>query len=133
MKITWKVLFKLDELDALLSEVSQLEGEKLIWALKPAMLAFIQHKFLEEPCEGVRILVASCLSNIMRLTISIAPYTDDVMRRVFRLIVKTFQDMDNSASSTFGKKLEVLEIMAMVRTYEIMFDLGCDNLIHQMF
>ena len=33
MRITWKVLFKLDHLDALLSEVNQLEGRKLIWAL----------------------------------------------------------------------------------------------------
>ena len=63
-----KVLFKLDELDALLSKVNQIEGKKLIWALKPAMLALIQHKFLEEPCEQVRLPVASCLSNIMRLT-----------------------------------------------------------------
>jgi len=33
----------------------------------------------------------------------------------------------------FGKKLGILEIMAMGRTYEIMFDLWCDDLIHQMF
>jgi len=60
MRAKWKVLFKLDELDALLSKVSQLEGKKLIWALKPAMLALIQHKFLEEPCEGVKLPVAFC-------------------------------------------------------------------------
>ena len=76
MKITWRVLSKLDELDELLSKVSQLEGKKLIWALKAAMLALIQHKFLEEPCEGVRLPVASCLSNTMRLT---APRSESVV------------------------------------------------------
>lgn len=34
---------------------------------------------------------------------------------------------------TFGKKLKILEIMAMTRTYKIMFDLECDDLILQMF
>ena len=38
MKMTRRVLSKLDEL---LSKISQLEGKKLIWALKPAMLALI--------------------------------------------------------------------------------------------
>ena len=90
MKVTWKVLFKLDELDALISEVNQLGGKKLIWALRPDMLALIQAKFLEEPCEGDRLPVASCFSNIMRLTAPIPPFNDDVMRRVFKLIVETF-------------------------------------------
>jgi len=67
------------------------------------MLALIKH-FLEEPCEGFKLLVASFLSNIMRLTSPIAPYNDDVMSRFFRLIVDTFQDLENSAGSTFGKK-----------------------------
>ena len=49
------------------------------------------------------------------------------------MIVETFQDLDNSAGSTFGKKLEILEAMAMTGTYEIMFDLECDGLILQMF
>ena len=94
------------------------------------MLALIQHKFLEEPCEGVRIPVASYLSNIMRLTAPIAPYNDDVMRTIFMLIIETFRDLDNSAGSTFGKKLEILGSMAMFKTYDIMLDLGCDDLVH---
>ena len=55
------------------------------------------------------------------------------MKRIFRLIVGTFQDLDNCAGSTFGRKLKVLEVMAMTRTHEIMFDFECDGLILQMF
>ena len=128
-----KALFKLDELDALFNEVNQIEGKKLIWALKSTMLSLIQHKFLEEPCEGVTLLVAACLSNSMKLTAPIEPYNDDVMRRIMRLIVGTFQDLDNSTGSTFGKKLEILWGMATFKTYVIMFDLEYDDLILQMF
>ena len=108
MKMSWRVLSKLDELNELLSKISQEDGKKLIWALKPAMLAFVQPKFFEEPCEGVTLPVAACLCNIMKLTAPIAPYNDDVMRRIIKLIVETFQDLDNSTGSTFGKKLEIL-------------------------
>ena len=97
------------------------------------MLALIQPKFLEEPCEGVTLPVAACLTNIMKLTAPIAPYNDDVMRRIMRLIVETFQDLDNSARSAFGKKLEILWSMSTIKTYVIMFDLECDDLILQMF
>ena len=55
------------------------------------------------------------------------------MRRIFRLIVGTFRDLDNCAGSTFRKELKVLEVMAMTRTHEIMFDFECDGLILQMF
>lgn len=117
MRVTVKALSKLDELDEIPSKIDWLEGKKLMWALKPTMLALIQHKFFGETCKGIRLLVASCLIYIMKLT------------GVFKLIVETFQDLDNSAGSTFGKKLEVLEITAMTSTYEIMFDLECDDLI----
>lgn len=90
MRVTWKVLFKLDELDGLLSKVSQLEGKNLMWALKRAMQALIHPKFLEEPCEGIKLPIAICLSNVMRLTAPIDPYNDDVIRRVFKLMVDTF-------------------------------------------
>lgn len=133
MKMTWRVMSKLDELNELLSKISQEEGKKLIWALKSAMLALIQPKFLEEPCEGVRLPVASCLNNIMKLTAPIAPYSNHVMRRIMRLIVENFQDLDSGAGSTFGKKLEILGSMATFETYVIMFDLECDDLILQMF
>ena len=57
MRVAWKILFKLDDLDAILSRVSQLEGNKLIWALRPPLPALTQPKFLEEPCEWFRLRV----------------------------------------------------------------------------
>ena len=97
------------------------------------MLALMQPKFLEYRCKGVTFPIASCLSSIMMLIAPIAPCNDDVMKRVFKLMVETLRDLDNSMGPTFGKKLQVLEIMAMTKTYEIMFDLECDDLILQNF
>ena len=125
MGVTTKSLLKLEELASLLSKVHQSDGKILIVALKPTVLALIQHKFLENSCIGFKLLVAFCLISIMMLTAPIPPYSDDIMRRVFRLIVDAFQDLDNSEGPTFGKRLEILEVMALVRSYDLMFDLDC--------
>lgn len=121
--VATKAILKLEELASLLSKVHQSDGKILVWSLKPTMLTLIQHNFLENPCVGVKLLVASCLSSIMMLTTPIPPYSDGLMRRVFRLIVETFQDLDNSEGPTLWKRLEILEVMALVRSYDLMFEL----------
>ena len=77
------------------------------------MLALVQARFLEHPSERVKLIDASCFNDIFRTTTPFPPYNDDIMKRIFRLIVGTFQDLDNCASSTFGRKLKVIEVMAM--------------------
>ena len=83
LEVIVKALLKLEKLDSLLYEVNQSDWRSLNWALKPSMLALIQPKFLEHPCEGVRLIVASCLCEIIKLASLIPPYNDDIMRKVF--------------------------------------------------
>lgn len=93
------------------------------------MISLLQPTFFKHPCVGVKLPVASYLSNIMRLSAPIRCYNNDIMRGVFRLIIETFQDCDDTVGPTFRKNLYILEDMAMIRLYEIMFDIECDNLI----
>ena len=97
------------------------------------MLALVQARFFEHPSDRVKLIAASCFSDILRITTPFPPYNDDIMKGIFRLIVGTFQDLYNCVGSTFGRKLKVLEAMAMTQTYEVMIDLECDGLILQMF
>lgn len=82
-----------------------MRGEEARLCLKTTMISLVQTTFLKHPCVGVKLPVASYLRNIMRLTASICCYNDDIMRGVFRLIVETFQDWDNTVGPTFRKKL----------------------------
>ena len=122
----------LEKLESCLSKVEQSDWS-LNWALEPSMLALVQARFLEHPSERVKLIVASCFSDILRITAPFPPYNDDIMKIIFRLIVGTFLDLYNCAGSTFGRKIKVLEAMAMTRTYEVMIDLECDGLVLQMF
>lgn len=68
LNITTKNFLNLENLDSHLSKVSQSDLRVLNWALKPTILALIQSIFLEHPCEGVRLIVASYLSEIIKTT-----------------------------------------------------------------
>ena len=118
----------LEKLESCLSKVEQSDWS-LNWALDPSMLALVQARFLEHQSERVKLITASCFSDILRITTPFPPYNDDIMKIIFRLIVGAFWDLDNCAGSTFGRKLKVLEVMAMTRTHDIMFEFECDGLI----
>jgi len=90
MDVTVKSIFNLENNSSLLSKVDQLDWKSWIWDLKLVMISLAQHKYLKDPYIGVKLLVSSCLSSIMMLTLCIPPYSDWIMRRVFILIMETF-------------------------------------------
>lgn len=127
------VLSKLKELDSYLSKVDQSDCRLLNWALQPSMLALVQHKFMEHLHKDVRLAVASCLSEITRITTPRAPYNDDVLRKVLQMIVKSYHRLQDVKGPTFGKRAKILETMTRVRPFAIMIDLKCNDTILQMF
>ena len=80
MGFSIKAFFKLEQLASLLSKVDQIDGKSLIRALKPAMLALVQHMYLENPCIGVKLLFISFLSSIVMLTTLLPTYIGNIMR-----------------------------------------------------
>lgn len=55
-------------------------------ALLPTMKALKANQLLRHPNSDVRISVASCLSEVMRITAPESPYDDDLMK-VFLLCI----------------------------------------------
>lgn len=101
-------LCKLEELDTCLFKVGQPEWKKLNLVLKPSMLALIQPKFWEHPCEEVKLTVASCLNKIIALTSPLFPYDNDIMREILQLIVEALQGLNNIMLPTFQKRCKIL-------------------------
>lgn len=79
--------FTLEKLESCLSKVEQSDWS-LNWALELVMLALVPARFLEHPCERVKLIIASCFSDILRIVAPFPPYNDDIMKRVFQLIVE---------------------------------------------
>ena len=81
----------------------------------------------------VRLTVAQCIVQVMRITATYDPYNREVMEGAFQLIVESFQRLCNIHNPSFGKAVNILETIAKLRACVILLDLSCEDLIHDMF
>ncbi|URE05711.1 PDS5, regulator of cohesion maintenance, partial [Musa troglodytarum] len=123
----------LDQTESLLSRVDQSPTQSMSNALRPSMKALVVKELLGHSDIDVKVAVASCVSEITRITAPEAPYDDDLMKEVFQRIVEAFENLDDVSSRSFLKRVSVLETVAKVRSCVVMLDLECDSLIIEMF
>ncbi|KAL2939980.1 Sister chromatid cohesion protein PDS5-like protein B-B [Bienertia sinuspersici] len=128
-----ELLLSLDRVENLLTRVEQSPSESMKKALSPSMKALISNELLRHTDVDVKVAVASCISEITRITAPDAPYEDDQMKEVFQLIVSSFEKLDDRSSRSYIKRTSILETVAKVRSCVVMLDLECDALIAEMF
>ncbi|XP_020110173.1 neurofilament heavy polypeptide-like isoform X4 [Ananas comosus] len=128
-----ELLALLDEIETLLSRVEQSPSQSMSNAIRPAMKALVANAILRHDNMDVRVAVASCISEITRITAPDAPYDDDVMKEVFQRIVESFDKLDDMSSRSYPRRVSILETVAKVRSCVVMLDLECDDLILDMF
>ena len=72
--------FTLQQVECCLSRVEQSPIDSMQNALSPSLKALIADKLLRHSDDDVKIAVASCISEITRITAPEAPYDDDQMK-----------------------------------------------------
>ncbi|KAG2659747.1 hypothetical protein PVAP13_1KG380000 [Panicum virgatum] len=120
----------LKEVEDCLLKVEQSPPESTSNAIRPATEALVRKELMGHTDPNVRLAVASCISEITRITAPDAPYDDD---DVFSLIVGAFQHLDDIENPFFGRRASILDTVAKVRSCVVMLDLECDDLINDMF
>ncbi|XP_072985993.1 sister chromatid cohesion protein PDS5 homolog C-like [Typha latifolia] len=128
-----ELLSLLDQTETFLSRVEQSPSQSMSNALRPAMKALVADELLGHSDTDVKVAVASCISEITRITAPDAPYDDDLMKEVFKRIVESFEKLDDMSSRMHSKRVSILETVAKVRSCVVMLDLECDDLILDMF
>ncbi|XP_074287060.1 sister chromatid cohesion protein PDS5 homolog C-like isoform X2 [Silene latifolia] len=131
--LTSELLESLNLVESLLLGVEQSPSESMREALSPSTKALIAEELLRHSDTDVKVAVASCISEITRITAPDAPYADDEMKEVFHLIVSCFEKLDDKSSRSYIKRISILETLARVRSCVVMLDLECDDLIVEMF
>ncbi|KAL3519260.1 hypothetical protein ACH5RR_017409 [Cinchona calisaya] len=116
-----------------LSELNQLPPKSVVEAMEPFVKGVVKPELLKHQDGEVRLLVATCICEITRITAPQAPYTDDILKDIFHLIVSTFGGLSDTSSPYFGKRVVILETLARYRSFVVMLDLDCDDLITEMF
>lgn len=127
------LLHLLIEVEECLLKVEQSPPESTSNALRPATEALVKKELLGHADSNIRLAVASCISEITRITAPDAPYDDDAMKDVFSLIVGAFEHLDDIEDPSFGRRTSILDTVAKVRSCVVMLDLECDDLINDMF
>ncbi|CAL9241297.1 unnamed protein product [Arabidopsis halleri] len=127
------LLTLLDETESLLKNVEQDQPLSMQSALIPSRNALVSVDLLSHPDSDVRVSVVSCLTEIVRITAPEAPYTDDLMKEIFRLTIEAFEKLADASSRSYKKAEFVLDNVAKVKSCLVMLDLECYDLILQMF
>ncbi|GMN35304.1 hypothetical protein TIFTF001_005216 [Ficus carica] len=123
----------LDRIESCLSRVEQSPSKSMQAALSPSLKALVAEPLLRHSDVDVKVAVASCISEITRITAPEAPYDDEQMKDVFQLIVSSFENLSDKSSRSYVKRTSILETVAKVRSCVVMLDLECDALILEMF
>ncbi|KAF5197532.1 Sister chromatid cohesion protein pds5-like protein [Thalictrum thalictroides] len=116
-----------------LSELEQSPSPSMLESMEPCLNAIAKPELLKHQDKDVKLLVASCICEITRITAPEAPYSDDVLRDIFHLIVGTFIGLDDVNSPSFGRRVVILETVARYRSCVVMLDLECDDLVDDIF
>ncbi|XP_042511174.1 muscle M-line assembly protein unc-89-like [Macadamia integrifolia] len=123
----------LDQVENFLSRVEQSPSKSMQDALCSSMKALVAVDLLRHSDMDVKVAVASCISEITRITAPEAPYEDEQMKEIFQLIVGAFEKLFDTSSRSYSKRVSILETVAKVRSCVVMLDLECDALILEMF
>ncbi|CAN4086419.1 unnamed protein product [Withania somnifera] len=128
-----ELLEKLDNLEHLLSTVKQIPPASTRDAFCPAMEALVANGLLQYPDIDVKVSVASCISEIMRITAPDQPYDDSRLKDFFELAVLAFGNLSCLDGRCYSKAVSIIEVLAKYRTCVLMWDLELDALVVQMF
>lgn len=116
-----------------LTELDQSPSASILESLQPSLNAIVKPELLKHQDRDVKLLVATCICEITRITAPEAPYSDDVLKDIFRLIVSTFSGLSDTNGPAFGRRVVILETLARYRSCVVMLDLECDDLVNEMF
>ncbi|GMH17169.1 hypothetical protein Nepgr_019010 [Nepenthes gracilis] len=114
-----------------LSDLDQLSSLKpAIW---PLIESLVKHGLLKHKDKDVRLLVAICFSEILRVLAPDPSLSDNVFREVFELFVSMFMELADVTSPYFSKRVKILETVAALECCQGMLDIGSGDLILDMF
>ncbi|KAL0380348.1 UNVERIFIED_CONTAM: hypothetical protein Sangu_0099100 [Sesamum angustifolium] len=111
-----EILIHLEKAESVLARVWQLPPSSTEDALYPVMKGLISDKLLRHADENVQFVVASCFSELTRITAPKFPYNDDDMREIFKLFLVALRPLSSESGSNYLRAVQILEGLATVRS-----------------
>ncbi|XP_078435141.1 ARM repeat superfamily protein [Wolffia australiana] len=95
--------------------------------------SLVQKKLLQHKDKDVRILLAVCFCEIIRILAPSPPFKDQILKGIFKLIIDMFSELSDVENVYFGTRVKVLETVAALKCCVLMLDIGCESLVLEMF
>uniref|UniRef100_A0A1D1YLJ6 Sister chromatid cohesion protein PDS5 A n=1 Tax=Anthurium amnicola TaxID=1678845 RepID=A0A1D1YLJ6_9ARAE len=114
-----------------LSELRQ--SSALQHAIAPFSKSLAQHSLLRHKDKDVRLLLAVCFSEIIRVLAPSPPFNDEILKDIFKLIISMFAELADVESAYFSRRVKILETIAALKCCVLLLDIGCDDLVLEMF
>ncbi|XP_027091600.1 sister chromatid cohesion protein PDS5 homolog B isoform X1 [Coffea arabica] len=101
--------------------------------IQPLSDSLIKHGLLQHKDKDIRILVATCFCEIIRVLAPDPGFSDDVFTDIFKLLQSIFAETGDYKSPYFSRRVKLLETVAKLNVCVLMLDVGCEDLILKMF
>uniref|UniRef100_A0A0D9V8B2 Tudor domain-containing protein n=1 Tax=Leersia perrieri TaxID=77586 RepID=A0A0D9V8B2_9ORYZ len=120
----------LKKAESALSDLSQ--SPSLHEALHPLSKSLAQTTLLNHKDKDVKLLVAVCFIEVMRVLAPDPPFSDEIFKEIFRLFINVFADLSETSSPYLSRRILILTNVAALRCSVIMLDIGCQDLVLDM-
>ncbi|XP_073128605.1 sister chromatid cohesion protein PDS5 homolog C-like isoform X2 [Henckelia pumila] len=128
-----ELLRKLDKMEHLLQHLRQAYKELVKTALEPAKIALISDDLLRHTEVEVRFTIASCITEIIRITAPDIPYREEQMKDYFLLVNTAFKELPSISGRSYSKVVSILQTISHCQICVMMLDYELHDLVHEMF
>ncbi|KAL8170975.1 hypothetical protein V2J09_022779 [Rumex salicifolius] len=125
------IVKSLRQAESALSKLEQLSSLKP--SITPLSKSLVKNGLLRHKDKDIRLLVAICFCEIMRILAPDPSFSDKTFKDVFELFISTFAELGDTSSPYFSRRAKILETVAGLECCQQMLDLGCDDLVLKMF
>nr|GEY75546.1 phospholipase-like protein [Tanacetum cinerariifolium] len=129
---TEEIIKSLEPTEDILSKLPQSASISMIKPLRPIIKALIAEDLVRHSNIIVKIYVACCICEIMRIMAPDTPYDDSQMKEFFGLVVTVFEKV-SSSDKGYTKMIKVLKALSSGKFVVMMCHLQLDGLIERLF
>ncbi|XP_078181537.1 ARM repeat superfamily protein [Carex rostrata] len=123
-----KLLKQAESALSVLNQDSQLQSQ-----LAPLCKSLSKNDLLHHKDKDVRLLIGVCCSEVMRVLAPEPPFSDTILKEIFRLFIGIFNDLGDTKSPYLPRRMKIIENAATLKCYVILLDIGCEDLVLELF
>jgi sister chromatid cohesion protein PDS5 len=96
---------------------------------------FLEKKFLNSKDSEVKIRTANIFAEVLRIYAPETPYSDPNLKKIFKLFINEFQNLEDVENSLYSLYFQLLEKLSVIKIFVLLTtpELSADNLINETF